>query len=142
MLNDSIAMAVLKGLVTPRNQRLLADRSDADAINNSLAFSIQGVASIFDMARHLSVRNEEMKILRNQVEVLKRLLKYYKQKHVDLKQENNELKNWWCRMQRTWGLKVVEMEKTIARLQQQQQKSSRLMYSAHLLAKALARYLI
>jgi hypothetical protein len=85
MLNDSIAMAVAKGLVTPRDQRLLVDRSDADAVNNSLAFNIQGAASVSDMARCLSVRNEEMKILRNHIGVLKRLLKYYKQKHVDLK---------------------------------------------------------
>jgi hypothetical protein len=70
MLNDSIAMAVAKGLVTPQDQRLLVDRSDADAVNNSLAFSIQDVASIFDMARRLSVRNKEMKILWNQVGVL------------------------------------------------------------------------
>jgi hypothetical protein len=33
------------------------------------------------MTRCLSVRNEEIKILRNQIGVLKRLLKYYKQKH-------------------------------------------------------------
>jgi hypothetical protein len=60
MLNNSIAMAMAKGLVTPRDQRLLADRSDADAVNDSLAFSIQGAASVFDMSRRLSVRNEEM----------------------------------------------------------------------------------
>jgi hypothetical protein len=34
MLNNSVAMAVAKGLVTPRDQRLLADRSDVDAVNN------------------------------------------------------------------------------------------------------------
>jgi hypothetical protein len=70
ILNDSIAIAVAKGLVTPRDQRLLVDWSDADTINNSLAFSIQGVAFVSNMARHLSDRNEEMKILRNQVGVL------------------------------------------------------------------------
>jgi hypothetical protein len=71
MLNDSIAMVMAKGLVTPQDQRLLANRSDADAINDSLAFSIQGVASVFDMSRRLSVKNEEMKILRNHIGVLK-----------------------------------------------------------------------
>jgi 2C-methyl-D-erythritol 2,4-cyclodiphosphate synthase len=120
MLNDSIAMAMAKGLVTPRDQRLLADRSDADAVNDSLAFSIQGAASVFDMARRLSVRNEEMKILRNQIGVLKRLLKNYKQKHVDLKQENNELKKLVVSYAEDMGIKVAEMEKTTARLQQQQ----------------------
>ena len=41
MLNDSIAMAVAKGLVTSRDQRLLADTSNVDAVNNSLVFGIQ-----------------------------------------------------------------------------------------------------
>jgi hypothetical protein len=122
MLNDSIAMAVAKGLVTPRDQRLLVDRSDIDAVNDSLAFSIQGAASVVDMAQRLSVRNEEMKILRNQIGVLKRLLKNYKQKHMDLKQENNELKKMVVSYAEDFGLKVVEMEKTTVRLQQQQQK--------------------
>jgi hypothetical protein len=101
---------------------LLADRSNAAAINNSLAFSIQGAASIFDMARHLTIKNEEMKILRNQVEVLKRLLKYYKQKHVDLKQENNELKKLVVSYVEDLAIKVVEMEKTTTCFQQQQKK--------------------
>jgi hypothetical protein len=70
MLNDSIVMVVAKGLVTPRDQRLLVNRSDVDAINNSLVFSIQGAALVSNMAQCLSVRNEEMKILRNQVRVL------------------------------------------------------------------------
>jgi 2C-methyl-D-erythritol 2,4-cyclodiphosphate synthase len=119
MLNNLIAMAVAKGLVTPRDQRLLANRSDADAINDSLAFSIQGAASIFDMARRLSVRNKKMKILRNQVGVLKRLLKNYKQKHMDLKRENNELKKLVVSYAEDLGIKVVEMENTTTRLQQQ-----------------------
>jgi hypothetical protein len=87
-----------------------------------LAFSIQGAASIFDMARHLTIKNEETKILRNQVEVLKRLLKYYKQKHVDLKQENNELKKLVVSYVEDLAIKVVEMEKTTTCFQQQQKK--------------------
>jgi septation ring formation regulator EzrA len=90
----------------------LVDRSDVDTVNNSLAFNIQGAASVSDMAQRLSVRNEDMKILRNQIGVLKRLLKYYKQKHVDLKQENNELKKLVVSYAEDLGIKVVEMEKT------------------------------
>ena len=33
MLNDVIAMAMAKGLVIPRDQRLLANRYDVDAVN-------------------------------------------------------------------------------------------------------------
>jgi hypothetical protein len=70
MLHDSTAVAMARGFATPRDQTLLADRSDSDAINNSLAYIIQGVVSTSDLTRRLYVRNEEMKILRNQIGVL------------------------------------------------------------------------
>ena len=88
-------------------------------INNSLAFSIQGAPSVFDMAQCLSVKNEEMKILRNQVGVLKQLLKYYKQKHMDLKQENKELKKLVVSYEEDLGIKVAEIKKTTTCPQQQ-----------------------
>jgi chromosome segregation ATPase len=87
-----------------------------------LAFSIQGAASVSDMARRLSARNEEMKILRNQVGVLKQPLKHYKQKYMDLKQENDELKKLVESYAEDLGIKVVEMEMTTAYLEQQQKK--------------------
>jgi hypothetical protein len=40
-----------KGIITPRDENLLADRSDAEAINDSMAFSIQGATSVSKMAR-------------------------------------------------------------------------------------------
>jgi hypothetical protein len=43
-------MVVAKGLITLQDQRLLANRSDVDAVNNSLAFSIQDATSVSDMA--------------------------------------------------------------------------------------------
>ena len=65
LLHDSTTVAVAKGFVLPRDQALLIDKSDTDAINDSLAFSIQGAVLAFDLARRLHVRNEEMKSLRN-----------------------------------------------------------------------------
>ncbi|XP_059448804.1 uncharacterized protein LOC132179990 isoform X1 [Corylus avellana] len=121
-LHDSTAMAVAKGLATPRDQTLLADRSDFDAINNSLAYSIQGAASVSDMARRLSDRNVEMKILRNQVGALQQRLKYYKQKHVNLKKKNTKPKKLVVLFAEDRGVKVVEMEKTARHLQQQHEK--------------------
>jgi hypothetical protein len=51
----------------PCDQALLIDKSDIDAVNDSLAFSIQGAVSTSDLARRLHVRNEEIKFLRDQI---------------------------------------------------------------------------
>jgi chromosome segregation ATPase len=45
----------------------LADRSDVEAINDSMAFSIQGAASVSNMAQRLQVRGSEIQSLQNQV---------------------------------------------------------------------------
>jgi len=37
---------VAKGIITPRDEKLLADRFDAEAINDSMAFSMQGATSV------------------------------------------------------------------------------------------------
>jgi hypothetical protein len=50
MLDDAIAASVANGIITPRDEKLLADRSDAQAINDSMAFSIQSAASVTNMA--------------------------------------------------------------------------------------------
>jgi hypothetical protein len=55
MLDDAVATSVAQGIMTPRDEKLLADRTDAQAINDSLAFSIQGASSVSNMARRLQV---------------------------------------------------------------------------------------
>jgi hypothetical protein len=102
LLHDSTAVAVAKGFVLPRDRALLTDKSDTDVVNDSLAFSIQGAVSTSDMARRLLVRNEEMGFLRNQIVVLQRMLKYYKQKHMELNQENIQLKKLVLSYAITW----------------------------------------
>jgi hypothetical protein len=92
LLHDSTAVAVAKGFALPRDRALLIDKSDTDAVNDLLAFSIKDVVSSSDLARRLLVRNEEMGFLRNQIVVLQRMLKYFKQKHMELNQENIQLK--------------------------------------------------
>jgi hypothetical protein len=43
MLDDAAATTVAKGIITTQDEKLLADRFDVEAINDSMAFSIQGV---------------------------------------------------------------------------------------------------
>lgn len=122
LLHDSTAVAVARGFVLPRDQALLIDKSDTDAINDSLAFSIQGAVSTSDLARRLHVRNEEVKSLRNQTGVLQRLLKHYKQKHMELKRENSQLKKLVLSYAEGLRPKIQEMKKDTKRLQQQYEK--------------------
>jgi hypothetical protein len=122
LLHDSTAVAVAKGFVLPRDRALLIDKSDTDVVNDSLAFSIQGAVSTSDLARRLLVRNEEMKSLRNQTGVLQRLLKYYKQKHIELRQENTQLKKLVLSYAEDLGPKMLETEKDTKCLQQEYEK--------------------
>jgi 2C-methyl-D-erythritol 2,4-cyclodiphosphate synthase len=122
LLHDSTAVAVAKGFVLPRDRALLIDKSDTDVVNDSLAFSIQGAVSTSDLARRLLVRNEEMKSLRNQTGVLQRLLKYYKQKHMELKQENTQLKKLVLSYADNLGPKIEEMENDTKRIHREYEK--------------------
>jgi hypothetical protein len=40
MLDDAIVASVAKGIITSRDEKLLGDRSDAEAVNDSMAFSM------------------------------------------------------------------------------------------------------
>jgi hypothetical protein len=70
MLDDAAAASVARDIITPRDGKLLADRSDVEAINDSMAFSIQGAVSVSNMAQRLQVRGNEIQSLQNQVLVL------------------------------------------------------------------------
>ena len=122
LLYDSTVVAVVRGFVLSCDQALLIDKSDTNAINDLLAFSIQGAVSAFDLARRLHVRNEEMKSLRNQTGVLQRLLKHYKQKHMELKYENSQLKKLVLSYSEGLRPKIQEMKNDTKRLQQQYEK--------------------
>ncbi|KAM1359961.1 hypothetical protein ACFX2F_046870 [Malus domestica] len=50
MKNDMIAAVVAKNLVTPKDNRLLAKRSDELAVKDSLALSVQCPGSVSNMA--------------------------------------------------------------------------------------------
>jgi hypothetical protein len=84
MLDDAIAASMVKGIITPRDEKLLANRSDVEAINDSIAFSMQGVTSVSNMARRLHIRGNEVQVLRTQFLILQRLL-------IDFRRWNRDL---------------------------------------------------
>ena len=85
MLDDAIAASVAKYIITPLDEKLLANRTDVEAINDSMALSIQCASSVSNMARRLQVRGNEVQELRTQVLSLRR-------RNRGLQQENKELK--------------------------------------------------
>ena len=85
MLDDDIAASVAKGIITLLDEKLLANRTDVEAINDSMALSIQCASSVSNMARRLHVRGNEVQELRTQVLSLQR-------RNRSLQQENKELK--------------------------------------------------
>jgi hypothetical protein len=88
MLSGTTATAVAVGLLTSEDGRILAERTDSQTINDSMVLTIQCVASVSNMGRHLYVRNYEVLALCSQVTILQRLLKDNKKKVRELKEEN------------------------------------------------------
>ncbi len=60
MLDDVIAVSVVKGIIILRDEKLLANRTDVEVIDDFMVFSIQGVFSVLNMVRRLYVRGNEV----------------------------------------------------------------------------------
>ncbi|KAM1017285.1 hypothetical protein COP1_046890 [Malus domestica] len=82
--NDMTAAVVARNLVTPRDNRLLARRSDELAVKESLALSVQCAGSVSNMAQRLYARTRHVESLVAEIQSLKQEIK-------GLKHENKEL---------------------------------------------------
>ncbi|KAM2064671.1 hypothetical protein ACFX16_028042 [Malus domestica] len=84
MKNDMTAAVVARNLVTPRDNRLLARRSDELAVKESLALSVQCTGSVSNMAQRLYARTRHVESLVAEIQSLKEEIK-------GLKHENKQL---------------------------------------------------
>ncbi|KAM2374799.1 hypothetical protein ACFXTH_043662 [Malus domestica] len=84
MKNDMTATVVARNLVTPRDNRLLAKRSDELAVKESLALSVQCAGSVSNMAQRLFARTRHVESLVAEIQSLKEEIK-------GLKHENKQL---------------------------------------------------
>ena len=98
MLNGVTATAVAVSLCTLKDGKVLTGRTNPQIINDSMALTIQCVASISNMGYRLYVRNYEVRALCSQVTILQRLLKESKKKVGEVKEENKRLKMPWILM--------------------------------------------
>ena len=67
MKNDMTAAVVARNMSTPKDNRLLAGRSDELAVKDSLAFSVQCAASVSNMAQRLFARTRQVESLAAEV---------------------------------------------------------------------------
>ncbi|KAM2779769.1 hypothetical protein COP1_015010 [Malus domestica] len=84
MKNDMTAAVVARNLVTPKDNRLLAKRSDELAVKDSLALSVQCAGSVSNMAQRLFARTRQVESLAAEVISLKQEIR-------GLKHENKQL---------------------------------------------------
>ncbi|CAN6725539.1 unnamed protein product [Malus baccata var. baccata] len=84
MKNDMTAAVVARNLVTPKDNRLLAKRSDELAVKDSLALSVQCAGSVSNMAQRLFARTRQVESLAAEVMSLKQEIR-------GLKHENKQL---------------------------------------------------
>ncbi|KAM2065056.1 hypothetical protein ACFX16_028375 [Malus domestica] len=84
MKNDMTAAVVARNLVTPRDNRLLARRSDELAVKESLALSMQCAGSVSNMAQRLFARTRHVESLVAEIQSLKEEIR-------GLKHENKQL---------------------------------------------------
>ena len=122
MLNGVTAIVVAASLCTPEDGKVLAERTDPQIINDSMAFKIQCVASVSNMGQRLHVRNHEVRALRSQVTILQMLLKENKKKVREFKDENKRLKKLVDSYANDLVSQSTEQSKTIAELQKQSKK--------------------
>jgi hypothetical protein len=119
MLDDATTASMARSIITPRDEKLLANPFDADAINDSMAFNIQSTASVSNMVRRLQVRGNEVQSLQNQVLVFQRLLMDFWRRNIVLKQENKELKKLVDSYVNDQGKRYAELEQNKNSLREQ-----------------------
>lgn len=110
MYNFANATAVAANLVTPRDERILSERSDMDVMRDSMALSVQTATVTSNMARRLHARTMEVQGLRDQVLNLQQLLTGSHRRMRILRAENRELKRLVDSYARGHEPRVVELE--------------------------------
>ncbi|CAL9017779.1 unnamed protein product [Prunus brigantina] len=91
MMNDTTTVIVARNFLIPMDEMLLAVRSDEEAIDDSMAFSIQSAASVSNMADRLRARANEVHELTTENSYLQRMLHESQQEVEKLKEENDAL---------------------------------------------------
>ncbi|CAL2229338.1 unnamed protein product [Prunus armeniaca] len=91
MMNDATAVIVVRNFLIPMDEILLTGRSEKEAIDDSMASSIQSATSVSNMADRLRAIANEVQELTTKNSSLQRMLHESQQEVEKLKEENNAL---------------------------------------------------
>ena len=95
MDNEDIAVAVARDMILPRDELILAARTDIEAVNQSLALSIRATSSLVNVTERLHARrlelNTQIPELHNQIENLRKRLRDERRHRNELERRNQEL---------------------------------------------------
>ncbi|CAN6725326.1 unnamed protein product [Malus baccata var. baccata] len=105
MKNDMTAAVVARNLVTPKDNRLLAKRSDELAVKDSLALSVQCAGSMSNMAQRLFARTCQVESLAAEVMSLKQEIR-------GLKHENKQLHRLAHNYATNMKMKIDQMQES------------------------------
>ncbi|KAM3001152.1 hypothetical protein FF2_037478 [Malus domestica] len=129
MKNDMTAAVVARNLVTPKDNRLLARRSDELAVKESLALSVQCAGSVSNMAQRLFARTRHVESLAAEIQSLKEEIRRLKHKNKQLhKLAHNyatNMKRKIDQLQETDGHILLDHRRFVGLFQQHLPSSSR-----------------
>ncbi|KAM2699454.1 hypothetical protein EV1_038330 [Malus domestica] len=129
MKNDMTAAVVARNLVTPRDNRLLARRSDELAVKESLALSVQCAGSVSNMAQRLFARTRHVESLVAEIQSLKEEIKGLKHENKQLHKLGHNyatnMKRKIDQMQDTDGQILLDYRRFVGLFQQHLPSSSR-----------------
>ena len=95
MDDEDTAVAVARDMTLPRDEMMLAARTDIEAVNQSLALSIRATSSLVNVAERLHARrlelNTQIPELHNQIENLRKRLRDERRHRNELERRNQEL---------------------------------------------------
>jgi len=95
MDNEDIAVTVARDMILPRDEIMLAARTDIEAVNQSLALSIRATSSLVNVAERLHARrlelNTQVPDLQHQIENLRNRLRDERRHRNNLERSNQEL---------------------------------------------------
>jgi chromosome segregation ATPase len=95
MDNEDTAVAVARDMILPRDEIMLAARTDIEAVNQSLALSVRATSSFVNIAERLHARRLELNTqvldLHHQIENLRNRLRDERRHRNNLERRNQEL---------------------------------------------------
>ncbi|MDF3578137.1 MULTISPECIES: hypothetical protein [Bacteria] len=121
-LNESLDAQLHQPLVIPQNEGMLTQRSDIEALYESLALCSRTTSSVQNIALRLKARTAEVRARIDEVESLRQLLKETRMKNRILTRENRELRRMLDSYAKEMDPKITELEKYNDKIKEVQQE--------------------